>query len=88
MVYFYEGNLIKSFQYHILGPVVILFCLFVIILFFIEIKTGKDYFKKYFYNRKLAWGLAIFLMVYHIIRLVYFINMNSFQDILKESIWK
>jgi hypothetical protein len=88
MVYFYEGNLLKSILYHVLGPAVIFFCLFIIILFSIELKTGKDYFKKYFYNRKLAYGLAIFLAVYHIIRLIYFVNEHSYQEILKESIWK
>lgn len=88
MVYFYDGNLLKSIQYHILGPAVIFFCLFIIILFSIELKTGKDYFKQYFYNRKLAYGLAIFLAVYHIIRLIYFVNEHSYQEILKESIWK
>lgn len=88
MVYFYDGNLLKSIQYHILGPAVIFFCLFIIILFSIELKTGKDYFKQYFYNRKLAYGLAIFLAVYHIIRLTSFVNEHSYQEILKESIWK
>jgi Protein of unknown function (DUF2752) len=88
MVYFYQGNLLKSIQYHILGPVLIFFCLFIIILFSIELKTGKDNFKQYFYNKKLAYSLAIFLAVYHIIRLFFFVSNHSYQEILKESIWK
>jgi hypothetical protein len=88
IVYCYEGDLAKSISYHILGPAVVFICLLVLIVLPIELYTKKDVFKKYFYSKKLAYSLAIFLGVYHIIRLVYFINQHSFQDILKESIWK
>lgn len=88
IVYFYDGNLVKSFNYHLLGPIVVMFCCFIIVLFIIEIKTKKDYFKNYFYNRKLAYGLALFLLIYHIFRLFYFLKNHSFDDVLKESIWK
>lgn len=88
MVYFYKGNFLKSIQYHIFGPPLIFFCLFIILLFSFELKTGKDYFNNYFYSRKLAYSLAVFLAVYHIVRLVYFVHEHSFQEILKESIWK
>jgi len=88
IVYFYEGDIVKSISYHILGPAVVFFCLFSIGLLSIELKTKKEYFNKYLYSRKLAYGLAIFLAVYHIIRLYYFVNEHSFQEILKESIWK
>jgi len=88
MVYFYEGNLAKSVNYHIFGIPVIAFSLFIIVLFLVELKTKKDYFQKYFYNRKLAYGLAIFLGSYHIIRLIWFLKDHTFQEILKQSIWK
>lgn len=88
IVYFYEGDIVKSITYHILGPAVVFFCLFIIGLLAIELKTKKEYFNQYLYSRKLAYGLAIFLVVYHIIRLFYFVNEHSFQEILKESIWK
>ena len=64
------------------------FCVFTIVLLLIELKTKKEYFNQYLYNRKAAYGLAIFIGVYHIIRLIYFIHEHSFQEILKESIWK
>jgi hypothetical protein len=88
IVYFYEGNLVKSISYHILGPLVVFFCLVIIVLFSVELITKKDYFKSYLYSKKLAYVLAIFLGIYHIIRLIYFINQHSLQEILKESIWK
>ncbi len=88
MVYFYEGNLLKSIEYHILGPAVITFSFFVIVLFVVELRTKKDYFQKYLYHRKLAYGLAIFLAVYHLIRLVVFIRNHSFDEIVKESMWR
>ncbi len=88
MVYFYEGNLIKSIEYHIFGPAVIVFSLFVIVLFLVELKTKKNYFQKYLYHRKLAYGLAIFLGSYHILRLIWFLKDNTFQEIVKQSIWK
>lgn len=88
IVYFYEGDMVKSISYHILGPVVVFLCLSVIVLFSVELKTKKDYFTHYFYSKKLAYGLAIFLGIYHVIRLIIFINQHSFEEILRESIWK
>lgn len=88
IVYFYDGNLVKSLSYHLFGPLVVGFCLFIIVLFFVEIRTKKMCFQKWFYNRKLAYFLAVFLIVYHIIRLVLFINENSWDDIVQQSIWK
>jgi hypothetical protein len=88
IVYFYEGDIVKSISYHILGPVVVFFCLATILLLSVELKTKKDYFKQYLYSKKMAYSLAIFLGIYHIIRLIYFINHHSLPEILKESIWK
>lgn len=88
IVYFYKGNMAESFSYHILGPVVVVFCFLVIGLLSVELVTKKQYFQKYIYSRKLAYGLAVFIGLYHVIRLVYFINEHSFQEILKESVWK
>lgn len=88
LVYFYGGDILKSISYHILGPAVVVFCLFMIVLLLIELKTKREYFNQYFYSRKVAYGLAISIGIYHIIRLFYFIQQHSFEEILKESIWK
>jgi Protein of unknown function (DUF2752) len=88
LVYFYEGDLYKSLYYHILGPFVILFCIATIILLTIELITKKDYFNSLLFNKKIAYGLAIFLITYHLIRVIYFIKNNSIDDILKQSIWR
>ena len=88
IVYFYKGNIVESISYHILGPATVFFCFLLIVLLSFELITKKEYFNKYIYSRKLAYGLAIFIGLYHLTRLVYFIHEHSFQEILKESIWK
>ena len=88
LVYFYEGDLYKSVSYHILGPFVIAFCLLTIIVLSAELITKKEYFNKWLYSKKLAYGLGIFLAVYHIIRLGYFVYDNSWSSIVQQSIWQ
>lgn len=88
LVYFYEGDLQKSLYYHVLGPFVVLFCLVTIGVLATELITKKEYFNGVLFNKKLAYGLAIFLATYHLIRIVYFINTNSMDDILRQSIWR
>ena len=88
IVCFYQGDFFGSYSYHVLGPIVVVFSFCVIALLSAELIMKKDYFKEYIYSKKLAYGLAIFLVVYHIVRLIYFIKQHSFYYILKESIWK
>jgi hypothetical protein len=88
LVYFYEGDLPKSLHYHILGPFVIAFSLLTIIVLTTELITKKEYFNRWLYSKKLAYGLGIFLAVYHIIRLGYFIHDNSWSSIAHQSIWQ
>jgi hypothetical protein len=88
IVSFYEGDVPKSLHYHVLGPATVLFSISIIVLLLIEIKTKKEYFNKYLYSRKIAYGLALFLAIYHIIRLVDFLQNHTFQEVLKESVWK
>jgi hypothetical protein len=88
MVYFYDGNLVKSLDYHLFGPLLVGFCIFMIVLFLVEIKTKKVYFRKSFLNRKLAYILAIFLIGYYIIRLFFFVQEHSWNEIVQQSIWK
>lgn len=88
LVYFYEGDFYKSVSYHILGPLVIVFCLIAIVILTTELITKKEYFNAVMYNKKLAYGLGFFLVGYHIIRLILFIKNNSLDSILKESIWR
>jgi len=88
LVYLYEGNLYKSLSYHILGPFVVLFCVTTIIVLFTELITKKEYFNGILYNKKRAYFLACFLIFYQIIRITRFIENNTYDSILKESIWK
>ena len=88
LVYFYAGDIYKSLGYHILGPFVIAFCLLTIIVLTTELITKKEYFNQWLYNKKLAYGLGIFLFCYHLIRLGFFIYDNSWNSIIHESIWK
>lgn len=88
LVYFYEGDLQKSLYYHILGPLVIAFCVVTIVVLTTELITKKEYFNNLLFNKKLAYSLAIFLATYHFVRIIYFIKTNSIDDILHQSIWK
>ncbi len=88
LVYFYEGDMYKSFSYHILGPFVIAFALLTIMVLCAELITKKEYFTQWLYSRKLAFGLAIFLGLYHFIRLIYFVQANSWDSIVQQSLWK
>ena len=88
LVYFYQGDFYKSISYHILGPFVIAFSIVSIVILSMELITKKEYFNTVMYNKRLAYSLGIFLVGYHIIRLIFFINNNSLDSILKESIWR
>jgi hypothetical protein len=88
LVYFYEGDLNKSLYYHILGPFVVLFCIVTIFVLSAELITKKEYFNRILYNKKLAYVLACFLICYQIVRITYFVENNTCDSILKESIWK
>lgn len=88
LVYFYEGDIQKSLYYHILGPFVVLFCIVTVLVLSVELIKKKEYFNKLFFNKKLAYGLALFLIVYHFIRIIYFIKNNDVDAVLHQSIWK
>jgi hypothetical protein len=88
LVYFYEGDMYKSLYYHILGPFVIAFCVATIAVLSTELITKKEYFNKWVYNKRLAYGLGILLAVYHLIRLISFVYNNSWSSIVEQSVWK
>ena len=88
LVYFYEGDLWRSLTFHLFGPSLVLFSLVTIVVLTTELITKKEYFNAYLYNKKTAYFLVTILVVYQIIRLVYFIKTNDFDSILKQSIWR
>jgi hypothetical protein len=88
LVCFYEGDIQKSLYYNIFGPVVIAFCLASIVVLTTELITKKEYFNQLLFNKKMGYGLAVFLGTYHFIRIIYFINTNSIDAILHQSIWR
>lgn len=88
LVYWYEGDYYKSISYHVLGPFVIGFCMLTIVVLITELITKREYFNSFLYNKKLALFLGLFLLVYHVIRLYYFVDSHTYESILKESIWR
>lgn len=88
LVYFYEGDLIRSLTFHLFGPFVVLFSLVTIAVLTTELITKKEYLNAYLYNKKIAYFLAAILVIYHIIRLVYFVKTNDFDSVLQQSIWR
>jgi hypothetical protein len=87
LVFLYEGDIIKSLQYHLFALPVVLFCVGIILLLSLELITNKAYFNSILYSQKLAYGLAITLAGYHIVRLVVFVATTSCHEILRQSIW-
>jgi Protein of unknown function (DUF2752) len=88
LIFFFEGDLSKSIYHHLFGPFAFLFCVATIIVLSAELVTQKEYFQRLLYSKKLAYSLGITLAVYHFTRLIYFISTNSFDEILRESIWR
>lgn len=87
LIFFYQGDILKSISYHILGPFAVMLCFALIGLLTVEILTGREYLNALFFNKKLAYVLGFALGGYHLIRTIYFIATHSFVDILKESVW-
>ena len=86
--FIYDGDLTKSFYYHLFGPFAFTFCIGLIIMLSIEIITKKEFSKSIFFNIKIAYVLGVVLSTYHIIRLINFLNENDLTSILEQSIWK
>ena len=88
IIFFYQGDLLKSLEYHVLGPFVPIASIIAILVLLAELVTQKNYFSSILYSTKLAYTLAILLGTYHSIRLVIFISTHTVQQILTESIWQ
>lgn len=88
IIFFYQGDLLKSLEYHVLGPFVPIASIIAILVLLTELVTQKNYFSSILYSTKLAYALAILLGTYHSIRLVIFISTHTVQQILTESIWQ
>jgi hypothetical protein len=88
IVFFYKGDIMRSFTYHIFGPFVVLFCVLAIIVLTAEIISRREYLNKLLFNRRIAYALGFILASYHFTRLVIFISHSSVHDILQASIWR
>ena len=88
LIFFYEGDFLKSIYYHLFGPFTFLFCIIAIVVLTAELVTKKEYFQKILYSKKLAYTLGTTLAIYHLTRLIFFISTNNIYDILRQSIWK
>ena len=88
LIFFYEGDFLKSIQYHLFGPITVLFCIATIATLTVSLFTNKRYFENILFNMKLAYTLGIILATYHSIRLILFVYSHSIDDILRESIWR
>jgi hypothetical protein len=88
LIFLYQGEIVKSLHYHLFAIPLVLFCVTIIVLLTVNLFKQKLYFRNWIYNKKLAYGLAITLITYHGIRLVYFVTENNIHDILEQSIWK
>ncbi len=88
LVYLYEGDLLKSITFHLFGPVVVFFSVYFLIKLSLELYYKKPFFSNTFNKKKWTYVFVTLLIVYHSIRIILFIKNNSWDSILKESIWQ
>lgn len=88
LIFLYQGDIGKSFRYHLFGPPLVLFCILVVLFMSVELITSKNVGRALFYNKTLAYTLALVLGIYHLIRLSVFLSTTSLSSILKDSIWR
>jgi hypothetical protein len=88
LIFLFKGDFYKSLEYHLFGPLTFLFCITIIAILAVELITKKEYLRKYFFSKKIAYTLGGALIIYHFTRLIYFISSNSIDEILRESVWK
>ncbi len=89
IVAIYEGAFVQSLLFHPFG--IVAFTLSITFLFAQALlnKAQVDLlYYRFFRNRKLTISLAAGMSVYHIIRLYYFLSSHTFDDVLRESIWR
>lgn len=88
LVYLYEGDLLKSIAFHLFGPVVLVLSVYFLIKLSLELYYKKPFFVNTFNKKKWTYVFVALLIVYHLIRIALFIKNNSWDSILKESIWR
>ena len=87
MVSLYRGGILQSIHYHLLGiPLTFFFTAGFFVLIISAIRK-KDIPMPWLYNMKLAYGVAIVLGTYHLVRLAVYIATHSFYEIARESVW-
>ena len=88
LMFLYAGEWQHSISFHLFGPLVWLGAFMIFGWILLELVTGNSYRMSLLYNSKLAYGLAIALAGYHLVRLFVFVREHNFDSILRESIWK
>ena len=87
LIFLYQGQMLKSFYYHLFGPFAFLFCIAAIVVLATELVTKREYLNKYFYSKRLAYAMGFALAFYHVARLGYYISEKSISAILHNSVW-
>lgn len=88
LVYLYEGDLLKSINFHLFGPIVMILAVYFLIKLSLELYYKKPFLDKTFNKKEWTYFFVTLLVVYHFIRIIVFIQNNSWDSILKESIWR
>ncbi len=88
LVFFYDGDLLKSITFHLFGPFVVVLSVYYLVKLSLELYYKKPFFTNTFNKKKWTYVFVVFLIVYHTIRIFLFVYNNSWESIMKESIWK
>ncbi|MDD2823642.1 MAG: DUF2752 domain-containing protein [Bacteroidales bacterium] len=87
MVSLYRGAWMESLEYHLFGPLMVLFSVCALVVMIIELIRGKEIPLRWLYSPGVAWGVAATLGTWHLARIIVFIFTHGPAEILKESIW-
>lgn len=88
LIFLYQGNIEKSMHYHAFGPLVVIASIGLLILMSIQLGTNNRLFTSILYNSKIAYGIGFVLILYHSFRLIQYIQITPFSEILQQSAWK
>ncbi len=89
IVALYEGAWVESINYNLFGIVAfVLSALFLCSRIFLKTEQIDVLYYRFFVNKKLTISIAIGMGVYHTNRLYFFLSSHTFDDVLRESIWR
>lgn len=84
----YRGDFVGSLDYHVFGIPLVIGCVLGIGTLAYELAKGREFSRKWLFDRRVAGVAAILFAGYHAVRLWQFVATHDVEMILRESIWR